>query len=253
MIRFRDDFNGHDLDPEVWLPHYLPAWSSRAHTRATYRVADSRLVLSIPADQRLWCPTEHPEPLRVSGIQSGNFSGPVGSSRGQQRFREGLVVREQQPVLRGWLPTPGKIEICCRMSLPSRSMAAMWLSGFEEEPEQAGEICVVEIFGKSIDGRSAEVGIGIKKLNDPNLTDQFASPRIDIDVTEDHVYAVAWNRARAVFSVDGEEIHTAVDPPTYPMQVMLAVFDFPSGSGRPVVHTPHFEIDWVAETEAGSK
>jgi hypothetical protein len=34
--------------------------------------------------------------LRVSGIQSGAFSGEAGSTVGQQPFRDGLVVREAQ-------------------------------------------------------------------------------------------------------------------------------------------------------------
>jgi hypothetical protein len=29
-------------------------------------------------------------------------------------------------------------------------MAAMWLSGFEEDPDDAGELCVVEVFGSSV-------------------------------------------------------------------------------------------------------
>jgi hypothetical protein len=32
---FADEFDGTDLDRDVWLPHYLPAWSSRAESRAT--------------------------------------------------------------------------------------------------------------------------------------------------------------------------------------------------------------------------
>jgi len=30
-----DDFDGGDLDQSVWLPHYLPAWSSRSASAAT--------------------------------------------------------------------------------------------------------------------------------------------------------------------------------------------------------------------------
>ena len=30
VLVFEDDFDGPELDPAVWLPHYLPAWSSRA-------------------------------------------------------------------------------------------------------------------------------------------------------------------------------------------------------------------------------
>ena len=101
-MRFRDDFAGHDLDRSVWTPHYLPHWSSRALSAATYEVAGSELRLSVPPEQGLWCPDEHEEPLRVSGIQSGVFSGEVGSTVGQQPFRDGLVVREAQPPQWGW-------------------------------------------------------------------------------------------------------------------------------------------------------
>ena len=30
-----DDFDGPALDSGVWLPHYLPAWSSRADSAAS--------------------------------------------------------------------------------------------------------------------------------------------------------------------------------------------------------------------------
>ena len=32
----------------MWLPHYLPAWSSRGETAATYAIRDSCLHLTIP-------------------------------------------------------------------------------------------------------------------------------------------------------------------------------------------------------------
>jgi hypothetical protein len=108
---FADEFDDPELDRSVWFPHYLPAWSSRAATAATYEIRDSLLHLSIPPDQGLWCGDLHQPPLRVSGIQSGNFSGPVGSTVGQQAFREGLTVREQQEPFWGWTPGPGYIEL----------------------------------------------------------------------------------------------------------------------------------------------
>ena len=69
-----DEFDGPELDRSVWLPHYLPAWSSRAETAATYDLGDSCLRLSIPTGQGLWCADDHTPPLRLSGIQSGNSS-----------------------------------------------------------------------------------------------------------------------------------------------------------------------------------
>ncbi len=226
-------FGGADLDRDVWLPHYLPAWSSRAQTLASWRI-DGGLRLDVPVDHPVWCPGIHTPPLRVSGLQTGSWSGPVGSTRGQQRFREGLQVREEQPRFEGCLVSSGRVTIRARMTLSQRSMAALWLSGFEDDPDQqrCGEICVFEIFGNALESQppSAEVGVGIKPFRDPALTDDFAAPRGPIDVTEPHTYAVAWGRREAVFTVDQREVRRCHGPPTYPMQLMLAVFDFPEWS-----------------------
>jgi len=244
---FRDDFDGDELDTSVWFPHYLPAWSSRAATAAASRVAASALTLEVPVDHPLWCPTEHPTPLRVSGIQSGSWSGPVGSTRGQQRFREGSRVVEEQPRLTGWLPSGGEVAVRCRMELSPRSMAALWLSGFEEEPDEAGEICVVEVFGGSVVDGTVEVGVGVKAVHDPRLVQDFVQPRLAIDVAEPHTYAVRWDCETASFSVDGEVVHRTTLPPTYPMQAMLAVFDFPDRSVGGDDHlVASLAIDWVS-------
>lgn len=84
---FEDLFPGHGLDTSKWLPHHLPAWSSRATTRASLRIDDVGLSLDIPVEHPLLCPGDHQPPLRISGIQSGGWSGPVGTPYGQQRFR----------------------------------------------------------------------------------------------------------------------------------------------------------------------
>ena len=82
---FEDDFDTPDLKRATWLPHYLPAWSSRAASAATYGIENSCLHLSIPPEQGLWCADDHQPPLRVSGIQSGispvQWAAPSGSSR----------------------------------------------------------------------------------------------------------------------------------------------------------------------------
>lgn len=234
MDTFLDRFPGPELDRSRWLPHYLPAWSSREATAAVHRL-DGGLTLEIPVDHPLWCPDDHDPPLRVSGIQSGSWSGPVGSPRGQQRYREGLVVLTEEPRFEGWLPRAGRVAVRARMTLSHRSMAALWLAGFEDDPDQlqCGEICVFEIFGRALgppEAPSAEVGVGIKPFRDPALADDFAAPRVAIDVTEPHAYAVDWDADEAVFTVDGQEVRRCARPPTYPLQLMLAVFDFPDWS-----------------------
>ena len=144
---FSDDFDAAGLDTGgLDRSTTCRMWSSRAESAATYAVAGSELRLTIPAQQGLWCPGEH-DPLRVSGIQSGVFSGPVGSTIGQQPVREGAVVREFQPTQWGWTPH--------------------------------------------------------------------------------------WRSGRVDFLVDSEHVKTVHQAPDYPMQMMIAVFDFPTRRPRP--------------------
>src|SRR5688572_30236216 len=132
MGGFRDDFDG-ALDTSVWSPHYLPQWSSRAASAATYAVGGSELHLTIPAGHPIWCEGDHEPPLRVSGVQSGVHAGPVGSTVGQQPFREHQTVREAQATQWGWTPHHGTLEVRARMDLSPRSMASVWMVGLEDE------------------------------------------------------------------------------------------------------------------------
>ena len=247
MSAFVDDFDADRLDPAVWVPHYLPAWSSRAATRASYELGGSFLRLFIPPHQGLWCGDDHRPPIRVSGVQSGNWSGPVGSASGQQPFRDGLLVREEQPTVWGWTPSGGQLEMRARMVLTPRSMAAWWLAGLEDVPERCAEICVVEVFGDALEpGRSAELGMGVKPFRDPRARADFAAPRLPVDVAEFHTYGVDWTRDRAQFTVDGQVVRVVEAPPCYPMQSMLAVFDFPERSvGGDEEAVPELVVDWV--------
>jgi hypothetical protein len=244
---FADGFDGADLDPEVWLPHYLPAWSSRAASRATYAVRDSCLHLSIPPEQGLWCGEDHTPPLRVSGVQSGNFSGPVGGTIGQQPYRDGLRVREEQEPFWGWTPSGGRVEIRARGVVSPRSMVAFWLVGLEDRPERSAEICIAEIFGNAVEpGRSAAVGMGLHAFRDPDVTEDFDAVRLPIDVADFHTYAVDWTPDRVDFLVDGEPVRSCSGPPTYPMQLMIAVFDFPEWStGADSQLVPGLVVDYV--------
>src|SRR6195952_3014357 len=244
---FADDFDGPELDTDVWLPHYLPMWSSREATQASYRLEGSCLVLDIPRDHDLWLPEDH-SPLRLSGVQSGNRSGPVGSTDGQQAVFVGQLVREEQPPFAGHLQDGGHLEIRCRMTISPRSMAAFWLCGFEDEPDHCGEICVTEVFGKDVvPGESAEGGVGLKQIRDPHLAQDFAAPRLPIDVAEFHTYAVDWDADEAVFTVDAEEVRRCAPPPPYPLQLMVAVFDFPDWSTGDDDHlVPELVVDRIS-------
>jgi hypothetical protein len=238
-VSFADEFDAPALDTEVWVPHYLPQWSSRAESAATYALAESELRLTIPPQQGLWCPGDH-DPLKVSGVQSGVFSGPVGTTIGQQPVHEGALVREFQPAQWGWTPHYGVLEVRARMEISPRSMAAVWMVGLEDEPERCGEICVFEVFGDA----PQAVGMGVHPFRDPALTEEWDAPRVAIDVSEPHVYAADWQPGRVDFTIDGEHVKTVNQAPDYPMQMMVAVFDFPDKPG-PADHVPELAVDWI--------
>jgi hypothetical protein len=242
-----ESFTASGLDPAVWFPYYLPHWSSRAGTAATHAVDNGELHLSIPVAQGLWCSDIHPEPLRVSCIQSGSFAGPLGSTVGQQPFRPGLVVREEQPTMWGYTPLYGHIEVRMRGVVTDRSMFAFWMSGIEDQPRRSGEVCVAEIFGSGIRGGSAEVGMGVHKFRDPLLSEDFSAPALDIDVAQFHTYAVDWLPGSLTFSIDGAAVRRSSQSPGYPMQLMTGVFDFPAKPGAEgfATHVPEMVISHV--------
>jgi hypothetical protein len=237
-LELEERFTGDTLDPDVWFPYYLPHWSSRARSAATYSVRDGELRLSVPVDQPLWCADLHDEPLRVSCIQSGNFAGPLGSTVGQQPFRDGLQVREEQPTTWGYTPLYGRIEVRMRGVVTARSMFAFWMSGIEDRPEHSGEICVAEVFGDAVRGGSADVGIGLHRFRDPALVEEFSAGPLAIDVTEFHTYGVDWRPGSLAFTVDGEVVRHLDQAPDYPMQLMIGVFDFPAKAAADDVAVP---------------
>jgi hypothetical protein len=248
-VSFRDDFEGNGLDRSVWIPHYLPQWSSRAESAATYEICGSELRLLIPLEQGLWCPAEHEGPLRVSAIQSGVFSGEVGSEVGQQPFHDGLRVREAQPTQWGWTPHFGVLEVRARMELTARSMASVWMVGIEDRPQRSGEICIFEVFGDAIDQTGSAVGMGLHPFRDPALHDDFATPQLPINVTDFHVYSADWRPGRVDFFVDDNHVRAVELAPDYPMQMMIGVFDFPSKSAvaAHTDHVPLLALDYVRE------
>ncbi|WP_435770305.1 glycoside hydrolase family 16 protein [Nocardioides sp. SYSU DS0651] len=250
MAGFEERFQGEALDRERWLAAYLPAWSSRAEAAATYELTGDGLRLSIPPDQPLWCADLHQQPLRVSAVQSGNWSGPVGSPRGQQPFRDGLLVREEQPRMAGLVPRYGRVEVECRAAIGPGSMFSAWMIGMEEEPHQCGEICLVEVFGETVqaqDGRvGADVGAGIHAFRDPALAEEFAAPRRELDVAHWHRYAVDWTPEGVRWLVDGVETARSTQSPDYPMLLILGVFDFPGRSDPAAV--PELVVRRVAWT-----
>ena len=242
-LEFEDTFAGGELDRRRWLPYYLPQWSSRTRSAARYELRDGGLRLRIEADQEPWCP-ELDGAVRVSSLQTGCFAGPLGSGIGQHRFHPDAVVTEVQEEVRLYTPLHGRIEVRAKALDDPNVMVALWLIGFEDEPERSGEICVCEIFGSEVGPGEALVGMGVHPFGDPSLVDDFAKVRLAIDARAFHVYAAEWTQDGITFLVDGEPVKTVERSPDYPMQLMLGIYEFESDLD-PGRYPKDFVVDYV--------
>jgi Glycosyl hydrolases family 16 len=205
------------------------------------------LRLLIEADQEPWCP-EYDGDVRVSSLQTGLFAGPVGSTVGQHRFNPESVVREAQENVRLYTPQYGRIELRASAVDDPWAMVALWLIGYEDEPNRSAEICVCEIFGRDVGPDEASVGMGVHPFGDPRIVDDFAAETLPIDACEFHVYAAEWTRDQVAFFADGKLVKTVAQSPAYPMQLMLGIYEFPpaNGSERPPAAYPKaFLVDYV--------
>jgi hypothetical protein len=245
-LEFEDTFEGEALDPGRWLPYYLPHWSSRDRARARYELRGGELRLRIEADQEPWCP-EFDGDVRASSLQTGAFAGPVGSRIGQHRFNPAAVVREAQPNLRLYTPQYGRIELRARATDDPRAMVALWMIGYEDEPERSAEICVCEIFGRDVGADRAVVGVGVHPFGDPRIADDFSRVPVGIDPRDHHLYAAEWTPDGVAFLVDGEVVKTVDQSPAYPMQLMLNIYELPAANAdEPAgAHPKEFVVDHV--------
>ncbi|HJY26353.1 MAG TPA: glycoside hydrolase family 16 protein [Actinomycetes bacterium] len=230
-LEFEERFDATELDATRWVAHYLPQWTTPEQSAAHFDLTQHGLRLRIDADQPPW--RDGDGELRASNLQTGTFSGPVGSPRGQHRHTDGMSVVTEQPTRELYAPSAGLVEARLRAVADPTIMLAFWLIGFEEDsPDDSGEICVVELFGDSIGVSSSELSIGVKAHHDPRLTDDMDRVPADLDATDWHTYAAAWDADEIRFYVDDELIRTVSQSIAYPMQLMVDLFEFPASPER---------------------
>ena len=234
---FADDFTGDGLDADRWVDHYLPHWTTAERSAARYVLTGDGLRLLIEADQPAWRAEDGR--MRVSNVQTGSFSGARGSRIGQHRHREDLLVRSPQPTRRLWTPSSGLVEATMCASADPTCMLAIWLVGLEEaSPQDSGEICVAELYGNAIGPKRSQVRLGVKAHHDPRLRTEMTDLVLDLDATGQHAYAAEWDAQRVRFYVDDLLVHTVEQRLTYPLQLMVDLFEFPVGDERDAADYP---------------
>jgi len=224
---FDEDFTGASLNPNHWVPYYLPQWSSRELSKPRYTLQDGLLSLRIEADQQPWCPEFNGE-VKCSSIQTGLFAGPLGSAIGQHSFFNPLCrVREEQISQRKYVPHYGYIEMRAKFAASASDVVALWMIGYEDAPERSAELCIMEVKGWQVQPQAAKVGMGLRQFNDPKIVTDFTEDTYPIDVMEFHVYAVQWIPGKVVLYIDGAPVREINQSPDYPMQLMLGIYELP--------------------------
>ncbi|GGC07668.1 hypothetical protein [Cellulomonas carbonis] len=237
-----DDFSAPELDPTLWVDHYLPQWTTPERSRARYDVGHGRdalrpaddtddaahptgLRLRIDADQPDWRPED--APLRVSNLQTATFGGPVGSARGTHRHRpDGLVVRTAVPQRLLWAPTSGQADVTVTASLDRACMLAVWLVGTEHLDEQdSGEVCVVEMDADAVGPTTTRARVGIKAHHDPRLTTDMTEVTVPVGAGQAHTWSARWDAEGVVVACDGAPVYTSAQVIDYPMQLMVDLFE----------------------------
>ncbi|GAB3757702.1 hypothetical protein GCM10028864_42000 [Microlunatus parietis] len=232
MVDLNDEFTGPVLDQGRWLDHYFPHWTTLDRSAARYAFVPDGLRLRIDHDQPAWRVEDGP--MRTSGLQTGSFAGPVGSSTGQQRHRtDGLVVRTAVPTRHLWTPSAGRVEVTAAASPDPACMLGIWLVGVEDgAPEDSGEILLAELYGSMIGPGRSTVRLGVKAHHDPRLTTDVTDHELPLDATTPHRYGTEWDETGVRILVDGHLIKTYDQVLAYPQQLMIALFEFPTAEDR---------------------
>jgi hypothetical protein len=244
---FNDEFNGDQINTGNWIPFYLPQWSSRERSKPEYRFDQGNLVLLIKEDQQPWCPEFNGE-VKVSSLQTGLFSGELGSDIGQHKFNPSCLVREAQQTQRTYTPQYGYIEIRAKAVNTASNVVALWMIGFEDTPDKSAEICIVEIKGQNVQPTSSVVGYGVRAFNDPALYNEFYEEPFALDTTQFHIYGVDWSAEKIDFYIDNQKTKTIYQSPNYPMQLMLNIYEVPVAGKRTaddLRYPKEFVVDYV--------
>lgn len=241
LLEFYDGFDQGKLDETCWLPCYLPQWSNRELSAPRFTFSESGFSLNIEPDQQPWCP-EFNGAIRVSSLQTGVYSGALGSPVGQHRFSPGCLVREEQTTEKKYLPKYGYFELRARCDIAANNVVALWMIGFEDQPERSAEICIFELKGKNIHHGHAFIGYGVHPFGDTKIIDEFYEERFELDVTKFNTYAIEWTESQIIFFINQQKVRTIHQSPDYAMQLMLNIYDLENKNAQNM----RFYVDYVA-------
>lgn len=246
-LEFHDSFQLATLDTKKWFPYYLPQWSSRKRSATNYRLNGHSLILKIDEQQKPWCP-EFNGAVKVSSLQTGVYAGALNSGDGQHKIAPNCRVREAQKTEKLYTPKYGYFEIRAKAIHSKNNVCAFWMIGFEAEPQESAEICIMEIKGQNIQGGQSINGFGLRAFADDTLKDEFFEEPFDFDATTFHIYAAEWRPNGIDFYIDNKKVKNIKQSPAYEMQFMLNIYEVPVESALGDIEKKYpkkFEIDYI--------
>lgn len=207
------------------MPYYLPHWSTPDRSRARFELLpEGGIRLLIEEDQLDW--RQEDSPLRVSNLQTGVFSGPIGSEVGTHRHREGLTVRTSTPERILWAPTAGRVDITVQASRDDGCMLAAWLVGAETDSTQSsGEICIFEIDASGVGAAGSRARSGVKAHGDPTAETDMSEIGLPLDAGTTHTWSVVWGAEGTVIGCEGRVVKKSAWAPSYPVILMVDLFE----------------------------
>ncbi|MFG2044071.1 hypothetical protein [Dactylosporangium sp. NPDC048998] len=222
---FEEDFTAPQLRDDRWVDHYLPHWTSPERSKARYDIDSLGLRLRVDEDQLDWRAED--APLRVSNLQSGTFSGPVGSGRGTHRHRsDGLVVRTATPQRLLWAPAAGRVDVTVSASVDEGCMLAAWLVGTEHLSDRdSGEICIFEIDADAVGDGISRARCGLKSHHDDRLQTDMAEVVIPATASRPHTWTALWGPQGIVIGCEGAVVRRVAQSPSYPLFLMIDLFE----------------------------
>ena len=243
-----EEFNGNDINHQLFMSDYLPHWSTSEGTRARYQVSGGSLKLMIDQDQKPWDPAFDGD-TKVSSIQTYNRD----YIHRWTNYPD--VARHTEP-FRGHIQKYGYFEVRAKAASGGGIHSAWWMTGVnQDQPEnankqarQSGEVDIFEILGRN--------GTTEALMSTHTWGDYFhtwptrASFGDGSDLSAQwHTYGFEWLPGKMRLYLDGKLVVTRNQSPDYPMVTYLGVYeksgDSWTGPFDPRVPYPKtFEIDY---------
>ena len=112
----------------------------------------------------------------------------------------GCAVREAQDRFEGWTPTFGYLEMRARAVIIAAVHGRLVDGRARGRPgDERRDLRRGDLRRRGRPGASAEVGMGLHAFRDPRTAEDFAAPRVPIDVADFHTYAVDWTEDAVEF------------------------------------------------------